>query len=166
MTTRSNALPSPLLSSKEQEEELNCGYSTSKAAVSMKPHLRGRFEAKPVPAFPSVLTGSLRQKSDCDQKVNGVPKLMLTQPLQFQKARKQYNDSSNRAAQLNSTTANSVENSLLNTGDDKRWQVISMEPNNAIHVCETPDAKQKRGIGAIDMDGVAENDIMFTSKQD
>ena len=40
-------MPSPLLGSKEAEfDELNSGFSTSKAAVTMKPHLRGRFEAQ------------------------------------------------------------------------------------------------------------------------
>ena len=79
MTTRSHALPSPLLSNKEAEDEI---FSTSKGAVTMKQQLKGRFEAngRP-PAFPSVLDRTYHQKSEMmsmtDQKkgCEHVPKL-------------------------------------------------------------------------------------------
>lgn len=82
MTTRSHALPSPLLSNKEAEDELTSRFSTSKGAVTMKPKLRGRFEANGMPpTFPSVLDRTYHQKSEMmsmtDQKkgCEPVPKL-------------------------------------------------------------------------------------------
>ena len=75
-------MPSPLLSHREAEDELNSGFSTSKGAVTMKPHLRGKFEAQGrPPAFPSVLDRNYHQKSemmsmtDQNRKEYEVPKL-------------------------------------------------------------------------------------------
>ena len=123
MTTRNNAVPSPLLSSKEAEDEINSGFSTSKGAT-MKPQLRGRFEAngRP-PAFPSVLDRSYHQKSEMmsmtDQKQKDhepIPKLQLTQPLQFQKTSRKNEYSTGRAGI--GTNINSTAVSVDHTGTE------------------------------------------------
>jgi len=64
MTTRSNAMPSPLLFSKEAEDDINGGFSRN-GGVNLKPQLRNKFDAmKKPPTFPSVLDRSYNQRSD------------------------------------------------------------------------------------------------------
>ena len=131
MTTRSNNMHSPLVG----DDELNSGFSTSKN-VKMKPHLRGMFEAsgRP-PAFPSVLDRNYHQKSEMmnstEQKdKEHIPKLILTQPLQFQKTRRTHNESTGRGGivSINSTAA-SVDNNLLTAEEERKnhWQAASLD---------------------------------------
>ena len=64
MTTRSNAMPSPLLFSKEAEDDINGGFSRN-GGVILKTQLKNKFDAmKKPPTFPSVLDRSYNQRSD------------------------------------------------------------------------------------------------------
>ena len=111
MTTRSNAMPSPLLFSKEAEDDINGGFSRN-GGVNLKPQLKNKFDAmKKPPTFPSVLDRSYNQRSDMlsmtEQKVkdqnlkDSIPKLQLTQPIG-----NTYNTSrAGNATIINSTTA-------------------------------------------------------------
>lgn len=83
MTTRSNKMVSPLYSSVGGPDELNGGFSTQGAAT-MKANLRnGR------PIVPLAMDRNMKQKSEMtsmhDANKAYMPKLLLTQPLQFQK---------------------------------------------------------------------------------
>ena len=145
----------------------------------MKPQLRGRFEApgRP-PAFPSVLDRTYNQKSEMmhmtEQKAQNepVPKLQLTQPLQFQKTSHKNQYSTGRAGigtNINSTAV-SVDNTA--TEGSKTWQMASLDQNRGmgIKVCGTPPMNQKKKVGAEELTIESPNrtnatsDIMFASE--
>lgn len=104
-------MPSPLLFSKEAEDDINGGFSRN-GGVNLKPQLKNKFDAmKKPPTFPSVLDRSYNQRSDMlsmtEQKVkdqnlkDSIPKLQLTQPIG-----NTYNTSrAGNATIINSTTA-------------------------------------------------------------